>query len=123
MTRSATQLLRRIMTSVTEAHPISRGLIRSANQASELMTSATRRNVFPIGLRIRRVTGKTGDVCIQSRRNREPDAAAVSSMTSRTRRSGVFRVIESSAEAAQWWKGFDLAALNIRVTDSADLAG
>jgi hypothetical protein len=44
-------------------------------------------------------------------------------MTSRTRSTGVFRVIETSAEAAQWWKGFDFAALNIRVTDAADLAG
>jgi hypothetical protein len=34
----------------------------------------------------------------------------------------VFRMIEPDVESAQRWKSFNLSALNIRVTDRADLA-
>lgn len=86
------------------------------------MAGAARCEVAPVRLSVRRVTTKTGDVRIQSRGNRESNSAAVSSMTSGTRSAGMFCVIESSAETAQRWKGFDFPALNIGVTDRADLA-
>ena len=110
------------MTCVTEAHAISRRLIGSASQPSELMTSATRRDVSPVDLCIWRVTAKTGDVSIQSRRNRKANATAIAPVTRDARRATVFRVIEPRVEAPQRWKGFDLSILSVRVTDRADLA-
>jgi len=68
------------------------------------------------------MTGKTGDVSIQSRGNREPNTASTSPVTTSTSSATVFRVIEPRVETAQRWKGFDLSALSVCVTDRADLA-
>ena len=43
-------------------------------------------------------------------------------MTSAATCGRVFRMIESHIETSQRWKRFDLSALHIRVTDSADRA-
>ena len=86
------------------------------------MTSTARRDVPPIRLSIRSVTTKTGDMSIESRRNREPNATTISPVTRCTRRIAVFRVIELRIETAQRRKRFDLSALGVRVTDRADLA-
>ena len=121
MTRPTSQLLRRIVTCMTEPNSIGRRLLRSANQTPGLMTSAARRDVFSVCLRSRRVTAKTRDVSIQSRRNREPNTTTISTMTRGTSRTTVFRVIERRVETAQRWKRLDLSTLSIRVTDRADL--
>ena len=86
------------------------------------MTGAARRDVPSIHLSIRRVTAKTGDVCIQPRRNREPNTTTISPVTSGTSRSTMVGMIEPRIKAAQWWKRFDLPTLSVRVTDRADLA-
>ena len=67
------------------------------------------------------MTAKTRNVRIQPRRNREPNATAVTTMASSTSSARVLRVIEPCVEAAQWGEGFDLSALNVRVTNRADL--
>lgn len=124
MTRRTTQLFRRIMIRMTEPDTICRRLLRRAHQTSELMTSATRRDVSSVCLCIRRVTAKTSDMSVQPRRNRERNATTVSPVTTGTSstRSSVLRMIEPGVETAQRWKRFDLSALRIRVTDRADLA-
>lgn len=86
------------------------------------MTSTARRNVFPICLCARRVTAKTRDMRIQSRRNRKPNTAAIFSMATPTRRTTMFRVIKPRIKAAQSRKRFDLSTLCIGVTDRADPA-
>jgi len=86
------------------------------------MTSAARRDVASICLCTRCVTAKTGDVSIQSRRNRESNATAISSMTSSAiGRACVFRVIEPDVETSQRRKCFDPSALRVCMTDSANL--
>ena len=86
------------------------------------MTSAARRDVFPIRLRTRRVTAKTSDVRIHPRRNREPDTATITPVTSRASSTIVLRVIEPRIKTAQRWKRFHLSALRVCVTDRADRA-
>ena len=66
MTCSTRQLLRRIMTGVTEPNPISRCLLGTANQTPELMAGAARCDIASVCLCVRRVTTETGDVRIQS---------------------------------------------------------
>lgn len=87
------------------------------------MTGAARRDIAPVRLCVRRVTAKTRDVSILPRRNRQPHTATVSPVTGSTRSIRVFRVIEPRVEATQWRKRLNLSALNVRVTDRADLAG
>jgi hypothetical protein len=86
------------------------------------MTRAARRDVASICLCTRCVTAKTGDVGIQSRWNRQPNATAISSMTSSAiDRACVFRVVEPDVETSQGRKCFDLSALRVCMTDSANL--
>ena len=85
------------------------------------MTSAARRDVSTIRLSVRRVTTKTRDMRIQPRWNRQPNAATISSMTTRTRSTTMFRVIKPRIKAAQRRKCFDLSTLSVGVTDRADL--
>ena len=85
------------------------------------MTGAARRDVASVCLRARRVAAKTRDVRIESRRNRESNTATISPVTRRTRCACMFRVIEPRVETTQRWKRLDLSALNVRVTDCADL--
>ena len=66
VTCSTRQLLRCIMTRVTESNSIRRCLLGRANQTPELMAGAARGNVASVCLCVRRVTAKTGDVRIQS---------------------------------------------------------
>ena len=110
------------MTRMTEPDSISRRLLRSVTQTSELMTRAARRNVSPVCLRAGRVTAKTRDMRIQPRRNRKPNATTVPSMTRSTTRVPMLRMIESRIETTQRWKRFDLPTLNVRVADRADRA-
>ena len=107
---------------MTKPDSIRGRLLGSANQTSELVTGAARRDVSSICLSSGRVTAKTGDVSIQSRGNREPNATTISPVTSGASSTTVFRVIEPRVETPQWWKRFDLSTLSIRVTDRADLA-
>ena len=88
------------------------------------MTSAARRDVASIYFRARRMTGEAGNVSIQSRGYRECDAAAASSMTSRTSRAcrRMFGVIESDVKASQPWKRFDFSALRIGMATHTDLS-
>ena len=109
------------MICVTESNPVSRRLLRSANEAPELMTGTARRNVLSVCLRSRRVTTETRDMRIQARWDREPDAIAISAMTSRTRSRSMCGVIEPGVETTQRRKGFDLATLSVRVTNTANL--
>jgi len=118
----AGQLARRIVTSVTEPDPISSGLFRGAHELPELVTRGARRYVATIRLRVRSVTAKTRRVRVQSRRNRQRDAATAASMTRRTFGAGMFRMIEPDVEAPQRWKRFHLSTLRIRVADGTDLA-
>ena len=121
MTRRTTQLLRRIVTCMTEPHSIRPRLLRRTNQTPGFMTSAARRDVSSICLSVGRVTAKTRDVSIQSRWNREPNTTTISTMTSGTSRTTVFRVIKRRVETTQRWKRFHLSTLSVRVTDRADL--
>ena len=107
---------------MTKPNPERTRLLRSADQLSGLMTRAARRDVFPIRLCARRVTAKTRDVRIQSRRNREPDTTTIAPVTSGASRTIVLRVIEPRIETAQRWKRFDLSTLRVCVTDGADRA-
>ena len=86
------------------------------------MARAARRYVSPIRLRARRVTTETHDMSILPRRNRQPHTTTISPVTSSTSRITVLRVIEPRIETAQRWKRFDLSALRVCVTDSADRA-
>jgi len=86
------------------------------------MTSAARRDVSPIGLCIRRVTAKTSDVSIQSRRNRESNTITISPVTRGASSVAVFCVIELRVETTQWWKYLELSTLHICMTNGADLA-
>ena len=86
------------------------------------MTSAARRDVPPIHLRTGRVTAKTSDMSIQSRRNRESNTTTITPVTSGTSCTTVPRVIEPRVETAQRRKRFGLSALSVRMTDRADLA-
>jgi len=122
MTRTTIQLLRRIMTRMTKSHAKRIRLLRCADQTSELMTRATRRNISPVCLRAWGVTNKTRDVSVRARGDREPDTTTISAMTIGTSSFTVFRVIEARVETAQRWKRLDLSALRVRVTDRADLA-
>ena len=110
------------MTRMTEPNPKRTRLLRSAHQPSELMTRAARRDVSPIRLRVRRMTAKTSDMCIQSRGNREPHPTTIAPVASGTRCLTVLRMIEPRIETAQRWKRFDLATLRVCVTDRADRA-
>lgn len=110
VTRRTTQLVIRM----TEADPKATRLLRSADQTPGLMTDSAR-SLF-------RVTCKTSDMSIHSRRNREPNATTITPMTSGTCRTTVLRVIESRVETAQRWKCFDLSTLRVCVTDRADRA-
>lgn len=110
------------MPRVTKPNAICRRLLRSANQTPELVTGAARRDIPSIRLSIWRVAAKTGDVCVRSGGDREPDAATISAVTRRTRSFPMFRVIEPRIETAQCWKRFNLSTLNVRVTDRADHA-
>ena len=121
MTRNARQLLRRIMTRVTKSHSIRRRPIRSANKPPKLMTRTARRYIATIRLCTRRVTTKTRDVRIQPRRDRKTNATAVASMTRRTSRRVMPRVIERDVETPQRRKRFDSPALRVRVTNRANL--
>ena len=123
MTFIARELLRRIVIGVTETDSISTRLLGSANKTAELMTGAARSDVAAIDLRRRRVTTETRNVRVCSRRNRQANAVAVSSMASGASgaEAGVSRVIEFDVEAPQRGKRFHLSALRIRVTDRADL--
>lgn len=87
------------------------------------MTGAARGDVSPVCLSVRRVTAKARDVSIQSRRNREPDTTPIRPVTSSTSSTcgSVLRMIESRIETPQRRKRFNRSALNIPVTDSADL--
>jgi hypothetical protein len=107
---------------MTEPYSKRLRLLQRTNQTPELMTGAARRDVAPVRLCARRVTAKTRDMRIQPRRNREPNAATISSMTTRTRSTTMFRVIKPRIKAAQRRKRFDLSTLTIGVTDRADLA-
>ena len=118
MTRRTIQLVTRM----TKPNPKRRRLLRSSDQLSELMTRAARRDVFPIRLRTRRVTAKTSDVRIHSRRNREPDTTTIAPVTSGASRTVVPRVIEPRIKTPQRWKRFHLSALRVCVTDGADRA-
>jgi len=122
VTGSTRQLLRRIMISVTEANSISRRLLRSAHQAPELMADAARGNIAAVCLCVGRMTAKAGDVRIQPRWNREPDATAITTMASSTSGAGMLCMIEPGVETAQRRKRFDLTALHVRVTDSTNCA-
>ena len=84
------------------------------------MAGAARCDVASVCLCVRRMTAKTRDVRIQSRWNRERNATAIFSMTGYTTGRSVLRMIEPDIETAQRWKSFELSALNVRVTDSAD---
>ena len=86
------------------------------------MTRAARRDVSSISLRPRRVTAKTSHMSIKPRRNRQPNPTTISPVTSPASRITVLRVIEPRIETAQRWKRFDLSALRVCVTDSADRA-
>lgn len=110
------------MAGMTEANPISTSLLGSAHQTSGLMTGAARRDVLSVSLGSGRVTAKTGDVSIQSRGNREPNAATISPVTRGASSAGMFGVIEPRIETAQRGKGFHLPTLSVCVTDRADLA-
>jgi len=99
---------------MTEAHPKRTRLLRSADQTPGLMTRAARR--------VLRVTAKTSDMSIQSRRNREPHTTTIAPVTSRARHTIVLRVIECRVETTQRRKRFYLSTLRIRVTDRADRA-
>ena len=87
------------------------------------MTSAARRNVTSVCLSSGRVTTETGDVRIQTRRNRKTNAATVLFMTRRTRGVRMFRVVKPRVETAQRRKRFYFSALHVCVADGADLAG
>lgn len=87
------------------------------------MTGAARRDVAAVRLCVRRVTAEARDVSILPRRNRQSHTPTVSAVTSSTRSLRVFRVIEPRIKAAQRRKRLNLSALNIRMTDRADLAG
>ena len=87
------------------------------------MAGTARRDVASVCLRIRSVTAKTRDVRIQPRWDRETHATAVSTMASNTRGVSMLRMIESRIKTAQRWKSFDLAALDVCMTDRANRAG
>ena len=123
MTVSTRQLLRRIVTGVTEPNSIRGRLLRGANEASKLMTSAARRDVAPVRRSIRRVTTKTSDMRAHSRWNRETNSTAVASVTSVARSTcrRVSRVIEFNVETPQLRKRFDLSTLRVRMANRTDL--
>src|ERR1041384_2016131 len=88
------------------------------------MTGAARRDVASIRTSAGRVTDKTSQVCVQSRRNRQPNTVAVSPMTSGAAGAfvGMCGVIESDIETLQRRKWFDLSCLGVCMTNRADLA-
>ena len=111
-----------IVTCMTEPNPIRTRLLRRANQLSRLMTGAARRDVSPIRLRARRVTAKTRDMRIHSRRNREPNTTTIPPVTRGASRTTMLRVIEPCVETAQRWKRFHFSTLRVCMADRADLA-
>jgi hypothetical protein len=120
VTGNTRQFLGRIVTSMTETNAISRRLLGGTNQSSELMTSAARGDVLSVCLSVGRMTAKTSDVRIQTRRNRETNTTSVSPVTRSTSSARMSRVIELNVETAQGGKRFDLSTLHVCVTDSAD---
>ena len=84
------------------------------------MAGAARRDVLSVRLCVSRMTAKTRDVGIQTRWNREPDTAAITTMASGTSSASVLGMIELGVETAQRRKSFDLPVLNVRVTDRAN---
>ena len=108
MTISATQFLVLIMHLMTEANAKGRGRLSRAHVPSWLVTNTARRDVFVPGLRSRRVTLKTGDMRIESRRNRH-SCTATRSMTGNALNIAetlVAGMIESHVEAAESGKCF-----------------
>jgi hypothetical protein len=103
MTIVATETFVPIVLFVTEADSISRCVIRRAREASELVTSAARRDVATIHLRSWRVTTETSDVSIEARGNRKTLATPVGPVTRRASGAdtSVCCVIESDVETLQ----------------------
>jgi len=124
MTVIASQTFISIVTGVTKTESIRSRLVRSAREASELVTRAARRDVAPVHLRGFRVTTETRDVRIHARWDRETLATPVGPVTRRTAGAerSVFRVVEFDVETLQRWKRFNFSALRVCVADRTDLA-
>jgi hypothetical protein len=92
----------RLMQGVTEADPECRHILRRASVTTQLMTSATRRDVAPAGLRSWSMAAKTDCVRVEICGYRHGGAALrrpVTSSAANTAHRQMLRVIELHAEA------------------------
>jgi len=114
-----------LMLRMAEADFECRRKFRRARIATQLMTSATRRNVAAAGLRARSVASIAGCVRIETRGNCEGHATARRAMTRRATNASHLQmqgVIELHAKALQARKRFQSSRLHVRVANSANRA-
>lgn len=113
-----------IVLGVAEADTERRHILRRARVATQLMTSAARRDVAPTRLRARRVTTEAGCVRIEISRDGHRRTAARRTMARHTTdvaHCQVFRVIELHPETHQpRRKWFSRSGLHVGVTNGAD---
>lgn len=108
---------------MTEANAEGLGELRSARVTTQLVARAARGNVASTGLRSRRVTSIASRVSVEACRDRQRNASASRTVTSRAVDAPhlqVQRVIELHSETLQPRERFQRARLHVRMTDGAD---